>query len=155
MIYDIYDDFNLGEVDYLPILNSPNPDAGSSLTIPTTSTTSTTIEPTTTTTIETTTSSTTTVEPTTTSTIVTTTTTTVPGIYFIESIYGRDAEETELLRYFRDNVLSETPEGQGIIELYYQRSPMIIKTMEEDEEFKEEVKEIIDEILLLIRTKVG
>jgi len=132
MIYDIYDDFNLGEIDYLPILNSPNPDVGSSLPIPTTSTTSSTIE--------TTTSSTSTVE-----SITTSTTTLQPCP--TEEIYGEYSDETELLRYFRDNVLNHTPEGQEIIRLYYQWSPVIVKTMEEDPQFKKEVEKAIDEII--------
>ena len=32
-------------------------------------------------------------------------------------LYGEYSEETELLRYFRDNVLCTTPEGQEIIRL--------------------------------------
>ena len=64
-----------------------------------------------------------------------------------ESIYGEQSEETELLRYFRDNILNQTPEGQELIKLYYQWSPAIVKAMEGDEEFKEEIKEMIDEIL--------
>ena len=67
-----------------------------------------------------------------------------------KEIYGEHSEETELLRHFRDNVLSKIPEGQELIELYYQWSPVIVKAMEEDEEFKEQVKEMIDGILLLI-----
>jgi hypothetical protein len=47
--------------------------------------------------------------------------------------------------------LSKTPEGQEIIKLYYQWSPLIVKAMEEDEEFKEDVAEMIDEVLRLIR----
>ncbi len=31
-----------------------------------------------------------------------------------------------------------------IIKLYYQRSPIIVKAMEEDEELKAEVKELLD-----------
>jgi hypothetical protein len=54
------------------------------------------------------------------------------------------------LRFFRDNVLSQTPEGQELIILYYQWSPLIVKAMEEDESFKEEVKEMIDEVLSLM-----
>ena len=69
----------------------------------------------------------------------------------VEEIYGEYGEETELLRNFRDNVLSQTPEGQEIIKLYYQLSPTIVKVMEQDREFKVEVKKIIDEILPLIR----
>ena len=48
-----------------------------------------------------------------------------------------------------NNVLSQTPEGRELITLYYQWSPVIIKAMEEDEEFKEKVKELIDGILQL------
>jgi hypothetical protein len=67
-----------------------------------------------------------------------------------EQIYGEHSEETQLLRYIRDNVLIQTPEGQEIIRLYYQWSPSIVQAMEEDEEFKEEVKEMVDGVLELI-----
>ena len=40
--------------------------------------------------------------------------------------------------------------GQEIIKLYYQLSPMIVKAMEKDEEFKEGVKEMIDGVLGLL-----
>ena len=65
-------------------------------------------------------------------------------------LYGECSEETELLRYFRDNVLIKTPEGRELIKLYYLWSPIIVEVMEKDEGFKEEVKEMIDGILLLI-----
>ena len=71
-----------------------------------------------------------------------------------EKIYGGHSEEIEILRYFRDNVLRQTSEGQELIRLYYQWSPAIVKMMEEDEEFKEGAKEIIDEILPLMRKEV-
>jgi len=54
---------------------------------------------------------------------------------------GEDAEEAELLRHFRDNTLSKTAEGQKLIKLYYQWSPMIVK---------EEVEGMIDGVLELI-----
>jgi hypothetical protein len=50
----------------------------------------------------------------------------------------------------RDNILSQNPEGQEIIRLYYELSPAIVNAMEEDEAFKEEVKEMIDVVLELI-----
>lgn len=65
-------------------------------------------------------------------------------------IYGGDSEEAELLRFFRDSVLNQTPESRELIRLYYQWSPVIVKIMKEDEEFKEEVKEVIDGVLVLI-----
>ena len=65
-------------------------------------------------------------------------------------IYGSDSKETELLRSLRDNVLSKTSEGQELIKLYYQWSPVIVRAMESDEDFKQEVKEMVDEVLTLV-----
>ena len=62
-------------------------------------------------------------------------------------IYGEYSDELERMRYFRDNILRKTPAGQEIIRLYYQWSPLVLKTMEEDEGFKEEVTEIADGVL--------
>jgi len=67
-----------------------------------------------------------------------------------KEIYGEDSVEVEVLRYVRDNVLSATPEGQEIIRLYYQLSPVVVRAMKNDEEFRKEVKEMIDGVLLLI-----
>lgn len=71
-----------------------------------------------------------------------------------EKIYGEYSVETELLRNFRDSVLSKTSEGQEIIRLYYQWSPAIVKAMEEDDGFKEDMKEMIDGILPVMRELV-
>ena len=97
------------------------------------------------------TSGTTTVGPSTTTTAgaETTTTTENGGICPSEVIYGEYSQETELLRYVRDNVLSKTPEGQEIVRLYYKLSPVIVKVMREDEEFKKEVKAVVNGILQL------
>jgi len=95
-------------------------------------------------------STTTTISGSTTTTIQGSTTTTTVQPCPAEEIYGEHSEETELLRYIRDNVLSQTPEGQELIRLYYELSPVIVKAMEADEEFKEEVKEMIDGVLELI-----
>jgi hypothetical protein len=72
----------------------------------------------------------------------------------LKGIYGDHSKETELLRSFRDNILSQTPDGQEIIRLYYEWSPLVVEVMEEDEEFREELKEMIDGILPLIRETV-
>ena len=88
------------------------------------------------------------------STVITTTiptTTTTTGICASETIYGEQSAETKLLRSLRDNILSKTIEGQELIKLYYQWSPAIVKAMEDDEGFKEEVKEMVDVILPFIR----
>ncbi len=78
------------------------------------------------------------------------TTTTSSQLCTAEELYGEYSEEAAYLRDFRDNVLCDSPEGQEIIRLYNAWNPLIIKTLEEDEEFKEDLKEIIDEILPLI-----
>jgi len=66
-------------------------------------------------------------------------------------IYGENSEEAELLRLFRDSVLATIPEGKELINLYYQWSPVIVQMMNGNEEFKKEVKEMIDGVLPLIR----
>jgi hypothetical protein len=65
-------------------------------------------------------------------------------------LYGEGSVEVDLLRDLRDNVLSQTQAGQEIIELYYQWSPAIVQAMEEDEEFKEQLREMIDGVLELL-----
>jgi hypothetical protein len=71
-----------------------------------------------------------------------------------EKIYGEQSNETELLRYFRDNILEQTVEGRELIKLYYRWSPVIVKAMEEDVEFKQEIKELVDSILPMIEKSV-
>lgn len=61
-------------------------------------------------------------------------------------IYGNQSNETILLRNLRDNILSNTQEGQELIKLYYQWGPAIVQAMEKDKEFEKEVKEIIDSV---------
>jgi len=70
----------------------------------------------------------------------------------MEELYGEHSTKTELLRCYRDNVLSKTPEGQEIIRLYYEWSPVILKAMEGDKPFREEVKGLIDGFMPLIRS---
>ena len=48
----------------------------------------------------------------------------------------------------------QTPEGRELIKLYYFLSPTIVRAMEDDEEFKEEVTEIIDTYLPMIKDSV-
>jgi parallel beta-helix repeat protein len=85
-----------------------------------------------------------------TTTALSTTTTTAAGLCPAEEIYGEDSEKTQLLRCFRDNGLSLTQEGRALIALYYQLSTVAVKMMDDDEEFKEEIKEMIDGVLELI-----
>ena len=80
----------------------------------------------------------------------TTTSTTNPPC-LTETLYGEHSEQTELLRYYRDNVLSKTNDGQELIRLYYEWSPVIVKAMEEDKAFKVEVREMIDIVLEVLK----
>ncbi len=80
-----------------------------------------------------------------------TTTTTSSQPCVVSLIYGEHSEEIELIRYFRDNVLNETQEGRELIKLYYQWSPTIVRVIEADESFKQDVKEIIDGVLPILK----
>jgi subtilisin family serine protease len=99
-----------------------------------------------------TTSTTTTITSTTTTSMTSSTTTTSVkrGLCLAIKIYGEDSDEVAILRYLRDNVLNRTPEGREIIRLYYRWNPMIVRAMKMDEEFKEQLKEMIDCIVLLV-----
>jgi hypothetical protein len=72
----------------------------------------------------------------------------------LEKLYGKNSREVEILRHTRDNVLSQNLVGQELIKLYYQWNPAIVKLMDEDARFKEEVKQMVDEVLGLIEGEV-
>ena len=66
-------------------------------------------------------------------------------------IFDEGSEEVQILRDFRDNVLNQTLEGKQLIEAYYKWSPLIVRALEDDEKFREELTELIDEILPLMQ----
>jgi len=108
------------------------------------------------------TSTTTTIELTTTTTLIpistsiiasSSTTTTAITICAIEEIYDQDSKEIQMLKFYRDNILSSTPEGQELIRLYYEWSPAIVKAMEEDTVVKEKMKEVVDGMLGLVEVE--
>jgi len=72
----------------------------------------------------------------------------------VESIYGEHSKVAETLRHYRDNVLNKTPEGRELIKLYYLWSPVIVKAVEQDEEFKKEVKQMIKGVLPMIEREM-
>ena len=67
-----------------------------------------------------------------------------------QSIYGENSQEVDVLGEFRDKVLSKSPEGQKLIKLYYQWSPIIVRAMEANEDLKQDIKGMIDELLSLV-----
>lgn len=69
----------------------------------------------------------------------------------LDILYGPDNPKLDILRVFRDEVLSQTPEGNEIIDLYYTLGPVLVEAMEQDEQLKEEVKEIIELYLPMMR----
>jgi hypothetical protein len=81
---------------------------------------------------------------------VTTTTTEPDTTCPAEAIYGEGSFEVTLLRAVRDGLLIRTPEGQALIKLYYQWSPTLVKAMQADEQLKEDVKEMVDGMLVLM-----
>ena len=84
----------------------------------------------------------------------TTTTTPMPLLCAAESIYGENSEQTELLRKYRDKILSKTPEGREIIKTYYKLCPIITKLFEQRPLLKNRAKAVIDSMLPGIRRKV-
>ncbi len=83
------------------------------------------------------------------------TTTTIPASpCAAEEIYGRDSEETDLLREYRDMVLSNSHEGQEFIKTYYKFSPIFTKLLEQRPLLKNRTKAFIDSMLPEIRKKV-
>ena len=65
-------------------------------------------------------------------------------------LYGEDAEELVTLRSFRDDILAETGEGRELIKLYYLFSPALVKLLGEDQAFRKDVKEMVDEIVTML-----
>jgi len=70
---------------------------------------------------------------------------------FMVKLFGEGSAQVAFLRSFRDNLLSRTPEGRQIIELYYRWSPALAKAINEDEELRGEVREVVEEALLIMR----
>ena len=86
---------------------------------------------------------------TTTAVIPTSSTTTISAYCVVETIYGESSEKTQFFRWVGEKILSRTPEGRKIMELYYTWSPVVVKMMEEDEDLKGKVHQILDEIVSL------
>jgi hypothetical protein len=70
------------------------------------------------------------------------------------SALNNDEIKIATLRKFRDEVLSKTPVGREYIKFYYEWSPFIVRAMEEDEEFKQEVQALIEQLLPMIEAMV-
>jgi len=72
-----------------------------------------------------------------------------PRPCLVEQIYGEDSVEVALCRCIRDSVLRNTTEGREIIKIYYDWSPHLVRALKEETGLKDQVKKVIDHILLL------
>jgi hypothetical protein len=87
----------------------------------------------------------------TTTTTISSSTTTTPSIPCpLLELYGEHSLEVNHLRYVRDEILRNNPEGRELIKRYYQISPVIVKLMREDKLFKEDLRGIIESILSIL-----
>ncbi len=92
---------------------------------------------------------------TTTTTISISTTTTVPGNQCVaETIYGKDSEETELLREYRDKVLSKSATGRQMIKTYYDLSPAVVEVLQNNDTARASTRRVLDSLMPAIREKV-
>jgi hypothetical protein len=74
-----------------------------------------------------------------------------PSLCLVESLYGEDSENTEVLRKFRDTVLQKTTAGKGLIELYYTLSPLSVDLLHNDEDLRNQVKQLLDSSMPMIK----
>jgi len=72
-----------------------------------------------------------------------------------ESVLADDPESLNLLRQFRDDVLAKSEKGNALIELYYQKSPLIVELIEKDPALKEKCRESLKAIMPSIRKIVN
>jgi hypothetical protein len=52
-----------------------------------------------------------------------------------------------VLRWYRDTILSKTPEGRAITQLYYEISPYMAAALREDERLASEARAMLDGFL--------
>ena len=72
----------------------------------------------------------------------------LPPVCVVEEIYGKDSEEVEVLRHFRDTILSKTQSGKEIIKFYYEWNPRVVNALKDDAKLKGNMRQMIDQILL-------
>jgi hypothetical protein len=85
----------------------------------------------------------------------TTTTTTIPPTQCAaEAIYGNDSAETELLREYRDKVLSKSETGRQIIKAYYELSPSVVEVLQNNDTARASTQKVLDSLMPAIRVKV-
>jgi len=77
-----------------------------------------------------------------------------PQLCAAEAIYGRDSEETELLREYRDKVLSKSATGRQMIKTYYELSPAVSEVLQKNDTARANARRVLDSLMPVIREKV-
>ena len=72
-----------------------------------------------------------------------------------KATYSRDDEETELLREYRDKVLSKSATGRQMIKTYYELSPAVAEVLQKNDTAKANVRRVLDSLMPAIRGKVN
>jgi hypothetical protein len=84
----------------------------------------------------------------------TTTTTTAADLCAAETIYGEHSPEAELLREYRDRVLSTSVSGRRIIRTYYELSPTVTEYLRNNEAARLQARRVLDSMMPAIREKL-
>jgi len=71
-----------------------------------------------------------------------------------EAIYGRNSEETELLREYRDKVLSKSATGRQMIKTYYELPPAVVEALQKNDTARASARRVLDSLMPAIREKV-
>jgi hypothetical protein len=84
------------------------------------------------------------------------TTTTVPANPCAAvAVYGRDSEETEVLREYRYKVLSKSATGRQMIKTYYELSPNVAEVLQKNDAARANARRVLDSLMPAIREKVN
>ena len=73
-----------------------------------------------------------------------------PGQCFVSRVVGDKSSRAEILRQFRDDVLSENVTGQVLIDIYYKISPTLSRAINKSPTLKKMSVWIIDTLLPVI-----
>lgn len=68
-----------------------------------------------------------------------------------EKILQDDEKSLDILREYRDKILSKTEKGEMLVELYYEYSPILIKLIEDKPELKAQLKQKIKTLIPVIK----
>jgi hypothetical protein len=71
-----------------------------------------------------------------------------------ETVLGDDKESLELLRQYRDKILSKSEQGKSIIKIYYEKSPHIVELLKQNPFLKDKCSAALKTIIPYIENSV-